>query len=161
MLLWRGLKIALQAPDSLGSVMAAGLTFWIMVEAFMNMGVMVGLLPSAGNALPFISAGGSNLISIAGRHRHLGQYLPPIRANNAGIRSEARNGERIVRLLICAGGTGGGVNPALAVLNALRKEYTDMQTAVGGRRGGMEAGLVERRAFPSKAFPPQGCMAWA
>ncbi|MGD0611769.1 MAG: putative peptidoglycan glycosyltransferase FtsW [Anaerolineales bacterium] len=63
LLLWRGLKVALQAPDSLGSVMAAGLTFWIIAEAFMNMGVMVGLLPPAGNALPFISAGGSNLIS--------------------------------------------------------------------------------------------------
>jgi cell division protein FtsW len=62
-LIWRGLKIALRAPDSLGAVMAAGLTFWIAVEAFINMAVMVGLLPFAGNALPFISAGGSNLIS--------------------------------------------------------------------------------------------------
>lgn len=63
LLLWRGLKASLQAPDSLGSIMAAGLTFWIVAEAFMNMGVMVGLLPPAGNALPFISAGGSNLVS--------------------------------------------------------------------------------------------------
>lgn len=63
LLLWRGLKASLQAPDSLGSVMAAGLTFWIVAEAFMNMGVMVGLLPPAGNALPLISAGGSNLVS--------------------------------------------------------------------------------------------------
>ena len=63
LLLWRGLKASLQAPDSLGSVMAAGLTFWIVAEAFMNMGVMVGLLPPAGNALPFISAGGSNLVT--------------------------------------------------------------------------------------------------
>jgi cell division protein FtsW len=62
-LLWRGLKIAAKAPDSFGSVMAAGLTFWIVIEAVINMAVMVGLLPFAGNALPFISAGGSNLIS--------------------------------------------------------------------------------------------------
>ncbi len=61
--LWRGLKIAEKAPDSLGSVMAAGLTFWIIIEAIVNMSMMVGLLPVAGNALPFISAGGSNLIS--------------------------------------------------------------------------------------------------
>ena len=60
---WRGLKIAGQSPDSLGSVMAAGLTFWIIIEAAINMAVMVGLLPFAGNALPFVSAGGSNLIS--------------------------------------------------------------------------------------------------
>jgi cell division protein FtsW len=63
LVLWRGFKIASQAPDSLGAVMAAGLTFWIVIEALINMGVMVGLLPSAGNALPFFSAGGSNLIS--------------------------------------------------------------------------------------------------
>jgi cell division protein FtsW len=62
-LIWRGLKIAAQAPDTLGAVLAAGLTFWIGIEALINMAVMVGLLPFAGNALPFVSAGGSNLIS--------------------------------------------------------------------------------------------------
>jgi cell division protein FtsW len=62
--LWRGLAIASKAPDLLGSLMAAGLTFWIVIEAVINMAVMVGLLPFAGNALPFISAGGSNLVSI-------------------------------------------------------------------------------------------------
>jgi cell division protein FtsW len=62
-LVWRGLKIADKAPDSLGSVMAAGLTFWIGIEASINMAVMVGLLPFAGNAMPFVSAGGSNLLS--------------------------------------------------------------------------------------------------
>jgi cell division protein FtsW len=62
-LAWRGLKIAGKAPDSLGSMMAAGLTFWIVIEAVINMAVMVGLLPFAGNALPMVSAGGSNLIS--------------------------------------------------------------------------------------------------
>jgi cell division protein FtsW len=63
MLLWRGLSIASKAPDTLGSVMAAGLTFWIIIEAVINMSMMTGLIPVAGNALPFISAGGSNLIS--------------------------------------------------------------------------------------------------
>ena len=62
-LIWRGMKIAGKAPDSLGSVMAAGCTSWIAMEAFINMGVMVGLFPIAGNALPFISAGGSSLLS--------------------------------------------------------------------------------------------------
>ena len=61
LLLWRGLIIARQAPDELGSLLAAGLSLWIAVEVFINMAVMVNLLPFAGNALPFISAGGSNL----------------------------------------------------------------------------------------------------
>ena len=61
-LLWRGLEIAQRAPDLLGSLLAAGLTIWIVLEAFINMAVIVGLLPFAGNALPFISAGGSSLV---------------------------------------------------------------------------------------------------
>jgi len=62
-LLWRGLVIASRAPDLLGSVLAAGLTFWIIMEALINMTMIIGLIPVAGNALPFVSAGGSNLLS--------------------------------------------------------------------------------------------------
>jgi cell division protein FtsW len=61
-LLWRGLGIARRAKDQLGSLLAAGLTLWIVMEAVINMLVMINLLPFAGNALPFISAGGSNLL---------------------------------------------------------------------------------------------------
>jgi Bacterial cell division membrane protein len=60
-ILWRGLAIASRAPDLLGKLLAAGCTLWIVLEAPINMGVMVNLLPFAGNALPFISAGGSSL----------------------------------------------------------------------------------------------------
>jgi len=62
-LVWRGLVIARRAPDMLGTLLASGVTFWIGMEALINMAVMVGLMPFAGNALPFISAGGSNLLS--------------------------------------------------------------------------------------------------
>ena len=62
-LIWRGLVIARRAPDMLGTLLASGITFWIGIEAAINMAVMVGLMPFAGNALPFISAGGSNLVS--------------------------------------------------------------------------------------------------
>ncbi len=66
LLLWRGLTIAQRAKDGLGALMAAGLTLWLAMEAFVNMAVMVNVLPFAGNALPFISAGGSNLgVSLA------------------------------------------------------------------------------------------------
>jgi len=43
-------------------LLAAGITIWITFEAFLNMAVMVNLLPQAGNALPFISYGGSSLL---------------------------------------------------------------------------------------------------
>jgi cell division protein FtsW len=61
-ILWRGLGIARRAPDGLGTLLAAGLSIWLVMEAMVNMAVMVGLLPFAGNALPLISAGGSNLV---------------------------------------------------------------------------------------------------
>jgi cell division protein FtsW len=60
-LAWRGSVIAQRAPDLLGSLLAMGLTTWIALEAIINVGMIVGLLPVTGNALPFISAGGSNL----------------------------------------------------------------------------------------------------
>jgi cell division protein FtsW len=59
--LWRGLTIASRALDLQGRLLAAGLTFWIVMEALLNMGVMVSVFPVAGNALPLISAGGSSL----------------------------------------------------------------------------------------------------
>jgi cell division protein FtsW len=62
MILWRGLVIARNAPDNLGRLLAAGLSFWLVMEAFFNMSGMLGLLPFAGNALPFVSAGGSSLL---------------------------------------------------------------------------------------------------
>jgi cell division protein FtsW len=62
LILWRGMVIARNAPDELGRLIAAGLSFWLVMEAFFNMGGILGLLPFAGNALPFVSAGGSNLV---------------------------------------------------------------------------------------------------
>jgi len=62
LLLWRGMMIAKRALDGLGSLLAAGLVFWIVFEAFVNIAVIIGLLPVAGNPLPFVSQGGSNLV---------------------------------------------------------------------------------------------------
>jgi cell division protein FtsW len=64
LLIWRGLVIARRAPDMLGTLLSAGLVLWIGMEALINMAVMVGLMPFAGNALPFVSAGGSNLVTM-------------------------------------------------------------------------------------------------
>lgn len=62
--LWRGLTIAMRAPDMLGRLLAAGISIWIFLEALINMSVLVNLLPFAGNALPFISSGGSSLTMV-------------------------------------------------------------------------------------------------
>lgn len=61
-LLWRGFAIARNAPDKFGFLLAAGITTWIGLQAFFNLGSMVALLPLTGLPLPFISYGGSSLI---------------------------------------------------------------------------------------------------
>jgi len=63
-ILWRGMRISKNAPDLLGSLLAAGLTFWIVIEAAVNMGAMIGIFPFVGVALPFISQGGSSMVSL-------------------------------------------------------------------------------------------------
>ncbi len=60
-LLWRGLAIADRAPDLFGKLLAGGLTIWVVMEAIINIGVMVNMIPFAGNALPLMSAGGSSM----------------------------------------------------------------------------------------------------
>ena len=62
LLLWRGMIISKRALDGLGSLLVAGLVFWIVFEAYVNIAVIIGLLPVAGNPLPFVSQGGSNLV---------------------------------------------------------------------------------------------------
>ncbi len=62
LLAWRGMRISLAAPDTFGALLAAGLTAYLCVQAFVNIGVVVTLLPVTGITLPFVSAGGSSLI---------------------------------------------------------------------------------------------------
>ncbi len=63
LLLWRGLVVVQRAPDPLGRLLAGGLIFWLVGEAVLNMSGIVGLLPEAGNVMPFFSYGGSNLVA--------------------------------------------------------------------------------------------------
>ena len=57
-----GIHTALEAPDRFGTLVAAGVTAWILVQAFVNIGAVVGQLPVTGVPLPFVSYGGSSLL---------------------------------------------------------------------------------------------------
>lgn len=61
---WRGFTIAQNAPDKFAKYVAAGISFWIVWQAFVNIGVVIKILPLTGITLPFISAGGSSLITL-------------------------------------------------------------------------------------------------
>jgi cell division protein FtsW len=59
---WRGLRITLNAPDRFGAFLALGITTMLVMQAFVNMSVVLGLMPTKGIPLPFVSAGGSSLL---------------------------------------------------------------------------------------------------
>ena len=61
-LAYRGLQIALQAPDTYGGLLAAGITTWLVCQALINIGVVTAVLPFTGIPLPFVSFGGSSLV---------------------------------------------------------------------------------------------------
>jgi cell division protein FtsW len=61
-LAYAGIRTAMRAPDTFGALLATGITAWLCIQAFINIGVVVALLPVTGITLPFISAGGSSLI---------------------------------------------------------------------------------------------------
>ena len=59
---WRGVRIAMRAQDSFGSFVALGLTTMIAGQAFVNMSVVLGMLPTKGIPLPLVSNGGSSML---------------------------------------------------------------------------------------------------
>jgi cell division protein FtsW len=60
-LAYRGVRIALRAPDAAGALVATGITTWLVFQAWVNMAVVASLIPMTGITLPFISYGGSSL----------------------------------------------------------------------------------------------------
>jgi cell division protein FtsW len=50
------------APDRFGQLLAAGITSWILIQAFVNIGAVLGVLPITGIPLPFVSYGGSSMV---------------------------------------------------------------------------------------------------
>ncbi|MBU8685400.1 putative lipid II flippase FtsW [Bacillus haynesii] len=62
LIMFRGVRIAVQIDDPFGKLLAVGLTFQIMIQALFNLGAVFGLLPITGIPLPFVSYGGSSLM---------------------------------------------------------------------------------------------------
>jgi cell division protein FtsW len=62
LLLWRGMRIGLRVADPFGALLAVGVTALLATQAIVNLGVVVGLFPTKGLPLPFVSSGGSSLL---------------------------------------------------------------------------------------------------
>jgi len=63
LLAWRGLRIAAVARDPFGALIAAGVVSMLVFQAFVNIGMTIGIMPITGIPLPFVSYGGSSLVS--------------------------------------------------------------------------------------------------
>lgn len=82
---WFGWRTAMAAPDRFGMLLAAGITTWISFQAFINIGVSLGVLPISGVTLPFVSIGGSSLVATM-----LGMGIVLNVARQPGISSQRR-----------------------------------------------------------------------
>ena len=60
---WRGFRVARLAPDAYGALVACGLTTWLVVQACVNIGSVVDAIPFTGVPLPYVSFGGSSLVT--------------------------------------------------------------------------------------------------
>jgi rod shape determining protein RodA len=63
LVLWRALRIALNAQDVFGRLVAAGIVCWFAFQAFENIGMTLGIMPVTGLPLPFVSYGGSSMFA--------------------------------------------------------------------------------------------------
>jgi cell division protein FtsW len=61
---WRGLRAAFSAPDSFGRLLALGITTMVLSQALINFAVVLGMVPTKGIPLPFVSYGGSSLLAM-------------------------------------------------------------------------------------------------
>jgi rod shape determining protein RodA len=63
LVVWRGLRIVAGAGDLFGALVAAGIVFGFLFQVFVNVGMTLGVVPITGIPLPFVSVGGSSMIS--------------------------------------------------------------------------------------------------
>jgi cell division protein FtsW len=94
-----GVRVAQRAPDPFGRYLAGGITVWIVVQALVNIGAVVGVLPITGVPLPLVSAGGSSmlvLLAAAGMLLNVArQEVWPVRASVLATTAQAeRRGRR-------------------------------------------------------------------
>jgi cell division protein FtsW len=89
MLAYRGLRAALRAPDNFGMLLATGLTSLLILQAILNTAVTVAVAPPTGVTLPFISYGGSSLVTVLGG---VGILLSISRANRLASSNSSNSG---------------------------------------------------------------------
>ena len=154
-----GLRTAFKAVDEYGAYLAIGITMFIGLQAFTNLAVAMGMLPTKGLVLPFISYGGSSLlvnsaaVGVLLNVRDRVSPRSPRRSRERGpgeVRARARaatgrNGMTIRSIIVAGGGTGGHLFPGIAVVEELRRRIPDLEVTFVGTERGIEARVLPER----------------
>ena len=146
---WRGLRAAFNAPDGFGRMLALGVTAMVLFQSLINFAVVLGMMPTKGIPLPFVSYGGSSLLVMllaTGVLLNISQQAAP----NAGCGIEP------MKLLIAGGGTGGHVFPALAIAQEWMSRGTEREVVLVGTQRGIEMKLVPQAGLPLETLRVAG-----
>ena len=88
--IWRGIVIAMKAPDMTGSLIAVGITAQVGIQAMINIAVVTSSIPNTGMPLPFFSYGGTALLILLCSVRNFIKYFKT-RKKNIGVNYESYN----------------------------------------------------------------------
>lgn len=142
LLVYRGLRTALRAPDTFGMLLAIGITSLLALQALLNAAVVVAIAPPTGVTLPFISYGGSSLVTVLGAvgillsiSRSSEQSLPEIGSQNLYARFNLRWGNGRSRLPR----TGRSATSNNSARNSGRHSSRSSTTGGGSGRGARRA----------------------
>ena len=167
--LWRGMRVCWRTDDLFGRYLAVGITSMVVLQAFINISVVLGMMPTKGIPLAARLLWGI----VALRYSSLrGSIAEHYEANGVNFATDLHGSSRIfqgffpsaricvwltsclvyshfMRAILAGGGTGGHVIPALAIANQLKKSYSAEVLFIGTARG------IENRLVPAAGFPLQ------
>jgi undecaprenyldiphospho-muramoylpentapeptide beta-N-acetylglucosaminyltransferase len=137
----RALTHAMREHDPFNRFAAAGLAMLFGLQSAINMAVNLHLMPAKGMTLPFISYGGSSMISLA---YGMGMLLAVTRERPRAEQLASGNGFAPALVLLAAGGTGGHLFPAEALAGALARHGVTVDLATDARAGRYGGGFPAR-----------------